>query len=1653
MALTKAQRDLRNVLRYAEELVSFKDRVIFDLAAEPHPSFHETAVSGLEGIDLAVDADAWMRLRRLRETQPPKPDEMFEGWVKDAAHPSPDKPPTLVDRRMLRLPIEEISDLAEAEFIDPEDVLRPLDADVEFPSAMDVFLQVAKMAEFRQEWQAYIDGAWTEWAEAERPRRRSIEVYNKLYQVQQRVTASGEDNAIELVWGIGVARWQHERGRISAPVIEQLVELELLEDGSLVVAPRQVPPRFVLKAFDAFEVEGAKALQRDAGAQLERVVEDPDLAFSPFERKCFEPILKSCAARLSATGSYVPDEEGRDPADRSLPAVDGTLRVTDTWVLYVRQRAEDFRQEDIRRLIGKVEEAESDDELPPAGLKFVTPPSNERLYEDGGFDVTDPIWRLPDNAPPGWNPSSGGGYGGGDKPKDPDFFFPLPYNDDQREILRRLKAADGVVTQGPPGTGKTHTIANVVCHFLATGQRVLVTAKTPEALTALHEKLPPGIRDLAISVIHNDREGARQLELAVQVLANEAKQVNPQAVGQEIFDRQRLLADIHDKIVAIDASLLAYARQNLDKVESGGEQHLPMDLARRVIEDRARHVWFEDELDIDARFEPRFTDGDVAEARDIRARLGADIAYAPSDLPDPGALMDIARLLRAHAELIRDKELDEKSRSGSVPYMADVAIERARAVHGWLSDLGVFFEEVRTEVWLVTTYQTLIGVRKSDEAAVAALKRALDQWASLHGKGREFTLRGIDTGEAPVDDQPFDAAIGAYARGQKPFGMFSFGKGGLKARMERVTIGGTAPASPAEWQEVAAFRSWQREAATFLKQWSALCRTFGLPPVATDWEAGRDDLMRLGRLIVSLLGFASEASARVDELQELFPYGIDAKAAIHEGQVALALEALAANLEKAELADAHAVRKEIEVLAGGRTLPFHAAVADFCASVGDASVAATDLAEGWRQIRDEATRLGALRSLRIRLDEIADKVRLSGAPLWAAKLASDPALDGNHPWTPIDWRQSWEWRRADGFVRGLDDRAMVERLSSERSELEAKQRAVLAEVVRLRTFIGLKKALTGTIETALAKFAVAIARLGAGTGKSAGRHRRVIREAALDAAAAVPCWILPEWRVSEQLPAELGAFDLVIVDEASQSDVTALPAILRGKKILIVGDDKQVSPTHVGLDDRRIVQLRTTYLTGLPFADQMDPATSLYELGGMLFPGKTILLREHFRCVEPIIRFSSRFYQDLLVPMRLPTATERLDPPLVDILVRDGEKTRDLNRREADVIVEEITRLTEDPAFARRTIGVISLIGDKQAKLIYDRLMRELGAEVMERHRIMCGNAATFQGQERDIVFLSMVACPKTASAQRMRMYEQRFNVAMSRARDRLVLVRSVTSSDLKPGDLKLAVLEHFRNPMGEGKVAARKDILEACDSGFEREFGGRLLDLGYRLRAQVPVGGFRIDFVVEGANDSRLAIELDGDQWHGPDRWAADFQRQVALERLGWTFWRCWGSSWVADRDGCLADLKRKLDILGIEPLGAEPPQGSWTEFREVGGAAETNPLEETLDASADALASLAGATVEVDTMIAGMALSAALLADVGDLVVVRYDDEPNRVVRVRLSRTENRPEDGIVHVDEPLGRAILGRAMEEEIEVHIGSRIRPGLIELIERNAAMAA
>jgi very-short-patch-repair endonuclease len=227
------------------------------------------------------------------------------------------------------------------------------------------------------------------------------------------------------------------------------------------------------------------------------------------------------------------------------------------------------------------------------------------------------------------------------------------------------------------------------------------------------------------------------------------------------------------------------------------------------------------------------------------------------------------------------------------------------------------------------------------------------------------------------------------------------------------------------------------------------------------------------------------------------------------------------------------------------------------------------------------------------------------------------------------------------------------------------------------------------------------------------------------------------------------------------------------------------------------------------------------------------------------------------------------------------------------------------------------------------------------RRRFDCGDARTFQGSERDIMFLSMVVDPASCKALSGNMFEQRFNVAASRARDRMVLVRSVAAPDLSARDLRLSLLEHFGRPLVSEREEAEV-LIERCESGFEREVYSALVERGYRVLPQVRTGAYRIDMVVEGAGDVRLAIECDGDEFHGPDRWPQDMARQRVLERAGWTFWRCFASTWQLRRDDVFAELVGRLTAMGIEPLGAMERAPTLVERRHIRVGTDTPPPPE---------------------------------------------------------------------------------------------------------------
>jgi hypothetical protein len=486
-----------------------------------------------------------------------------------------------------------------------------------------------------------------------------------------------------------MALWKTDGKTIEHPLIEALIEIDVdPKTHAIRIRPRETEPQIYLKPFEEIDHRGVAGLHKADEDYFKSLAQQDTSEFSPFIRSSFEPVLRQAVTRLSASGIYYSDITP-DPTDRRLPEVSDTLTVTDTWAIYARPRSGNFYVQDIERVKEQVDKS-VEQNLPLSGRSFVTLPTDDQVYKpgidlQGGIGSSSFTGRAQSHSTTTETPTL----------SDHDVLFPKPYNDAQIEIIRRLETAPGVVVQGPPGTGKTHTIANIICHYLATGRSVLVTSKGEPALEVLHDQIPVEVRNLTINLLTNEREGLKQLERAVTFLANDVMNKSPRQIEREIVDREQEIVMLRKEIDAVDAEVQRRAQWQLEPVPeriAGKPGFHPVELARRVAEDQYRHAWLEDSLTPEEEFEPRFTEQDIAAAREARRQLGPELCYLAYELPSPSDLPDTATICAVHEELMQAEALGVRASAQDIPPMsmqANDALSRAERLLESLRELHV----------------------------------------------------------------------------------------------------------------------------------------------------------------------------------------------------------------------------------------------------------------------------------------------------------------------------------------------------------------------------------------------------------------------------------------------------------------------------------------------------------------------------------------------------------------------------------------------------------------------------------------------------------------------------------------------------------------------------------------------------------------------------------------------------------------------------------------------------------------------------------------------------------------------------------------------------------------------------------------------------
>lgn len=1114
-------------------------------------------------------------------------------------------------------------------------------------------------------------------------------------------------------------------------------------------------------------------------------------------------------------------------------------------------------------------------------------------------------------------------------------------NKEQLEIAQRIERYNAVLVQGPPGTGKTHTIANLMGHFLAQGKSVLVTSYTKKALSVLKDKVAPGLQNLCVSILDDSNQ---DMERSVDGITDYMSKTTSHEMFRQMNQLERERKRVIEELADVRRKLFAVLNQECSSIVCNGESISPSEAARFVTKHAEDLSYIPGKvradtpfpLSDDEAFELYRSNGLVSETDEEELLVNLP---APEDLPSPLEFEHYVQTLKQ-----AQGRLDEIQRK-NVWRVTDRSIERLIDFDGAFGQFTLFYPKPDALNELVTTLHRFPEVETWMKVAASDGKNGgayAHRWEKLIEQIQDTyqCAQAVVEEQLGIDLEFSDAAhISDYkaafeglrsvigANGKIPMLQRMLHKEYVEAQ-ESVKLNGKMVQNAKDCEIVLHAIDLKESRAKCAGYWDDLMaaqdapKFFELDVLAperiaynwipqiqhylnwykTDYADLLDKMLHTG-MPSDLIFSARETDSDLLAISKIFN----------------AVEQILPDLCECcqIICDSSAAKANIRS-AKNLLLSDKRVQSQICSKMAQA-VENRDVPQ-YRDAFAELETMHAKYALQRSRIELLNKIK-AVAPQWADAIQNREGIHGGET-VPETIRDAWKWKQLSAIIDEITAKPF-EQLQADSLRLSKEYREITAEysekcgwyhlLQKTEADLDMKQALQGWKQT--------VKRIGKGTGKSAPMLKAKARELMSKCQGAVPCWIMPINRALDSLNPKENQFDVVIIDEASQSDISSLAILYMGKKFIVVGDDKQVSPMGIGAEEDKMVALEQTYIRDkIPNSHLYNVKTSIYDIAATTF--QPLMLREHFRCVPEIIGFSNMLSYDYKIKPLRDASNSNLLPAVVNYRVQDGQRmgTAKTNPKEAQAIAALIAACIEQEEYKDKTFGVISLLGNEQAKLVQQEIDRKISRKEIANRKILCGDSASFQGDERDVIFLSIVDSNDGNGPLSMvnfganDMYRKRYNVAASRARDQLWVVSSLDPvNDLKPGDIRKRLIEYAINP--HAAEIQHEEIEKHSESPFESAVAKSLADRGYHLVQQWKVGAYRLDMVAL-CGKKTVAIECDGERWHsGEEKIREDMERQTILERLGWRFIRIRGSEYFRCPEKTIERVVSELSAFGIEP------------------------------------------------------------------------------------------------------------------------------------------
>ncbi len=1442
-----------------------------------------------------ADDNVWVEIKKQSLPKIPQPPESCAPWIHKESFQDPDGEPLLLET--ILNPKWQPRDNSQS------DLLPIFNSEDEAEQVVQ-FLSIQDFPEIKSDWQVYVSGKWKPWAEEYKRRKAVQDIYSRLFSMYQQQKTLGE--SYEVVLGLGLLFWKTPKEqRVARHIISAQITLDFNPNqGTICVRPSIDGARL---QFEQEMLEPDERPLLNVYLQLEDRLKE--ISNEVWHNEVMQSVLRSWVQALHSDGIYSEQwdekrEFGKAPKVSFSPALILRKRSTRGYIRFIEEILKQIANEN----------------------RDVSP--SVRMYLEIGESLQSQVNRSVYDNPDEPEEKSPDDY----VLQDHEVYFPLPTNGEQREIIQRLGNHLGVLVQGPPGTGKSHTIANLICHLLASGKRVLVTSQTPRALKVLMGKLPPKIRPLCVNLLGRGIADVQSMESSVGEInsryntwnENQSKSM-AKKLETQLYETKKRLQEVEYRMRELrETEVRKYS------VADGAYQGTAQQIALRIATDEARLGWIQDDIQADSsqpcsieefarylQLKRALSEQEVREIKKMR--------IPSQDIPATDTFVELIRNHEKATQKVNavNNQLDIVHLIGTLRKLD--RNKREKAVN-LLNKFRVAKREVvkRPLPWLPEAVAQILGEQdqtlKELETYTRTLIEGLKDKAQIADDTNVKWPTGTDLVKLKADAEDL---CGHLRKGGK-LGWFVF-RARVVKRGHYITKQIFVDGRPCERIELLGKLINHIEVETAICKLAEAWKTKIEPPAGTFFHrvAVYSENCNALAALKALEEIAKEVNEMMQQLEGVVPPRLNDEPEVDA--LFTALESVRANDELKEIDNEleRILKKITRVCSSSDHHPVMDRLLEGLTNRnwnvwGEAHNA---LQEIEKKQREYETLLPLEEKLRLVIpNTLNDLIKSIHESQWDDKISL--------------FDSAWKWARADAWLNDYSAQHDEYELQNDHKYQQKKLAQLKEDLAAEKAWMHCFSRMTEPQRLHLMAWSVAIKKLGKGTGKYAEKYRRDAEANLQECQTAIPAWIMPLYRVVDTVKPQEGIFDVVIVDEASQCGSEALLLQYIAKQCIIVGDDEQIAPEAVGVERNQVHLLIERFLKDVPIKESFDVENSLFTHAKIRYKNK-IFLKEHFRCVPEIIQFSNNLcyapHGASLIPLRQypPDRLEPIKTVHVRSGFREGSGQDVINKPEAEELIKAVVACHKDKKYHKKTFGIISLQGHAQSKYIEKRLVEDLGPEVIEERGILCGEPYDFQGDERDVMFISMVAATNERIGTLTKETDKRrFNVAASRAADQVWLFHSVTLEDLNPIDLRYQLLNYYLNPqvqpvLLEGidleflrKSNRNRNPPEPFDSWFEVDMYLKLTERGYRAIPQFRVAGYKIDLVVEGMR-GRLAVECDGDEWHGPEMYDQDMARQRILERATWTFWRVRGSSFYRDPDQALEPLWQKLEELGIYPSG----------------------------------------------------------------------------------------------------------------------------------------